>query len=93
MKTIPVEFIASGFRHKQVCREGNLAIYVRSKVGSTDCHFETIRIKSHNGFKIPGTEKMSDPSEYYPGPNSWGKDGFTLGSLKDAVDKMDSLKS
>lgn len=91
MKRLPTEFTESGFIHKQVYREGNLAVFIRKKVGSGRCHFEAVRIKSHNGFTFPGAEKATPPAEYYPNTKSWGVDGYTLPTLAESVAKLSAF--
>lgn len=57
MKPLDTTFTSNGFVHEQIERTGNFAIYRRFAVGGGQEHFETIRIRSHNGFKIPwGTD-------------------------------------
>lgn len=92
MNTLATEFTKLGWNHQQITRRDNIAIYKRWKEGGLDPHYEVIRVKSHNGFKIPGTDQMSDPAEYYPGENAWGKDGFTCMTWNEAMDKFVDLK-
>jgi hypothetical protein len=90
MKQIETKFTQKGWDMRQVQREGSFAIYERSKDGKNH-HYEVIRIKSHNGFPIPGTDETSEPAEYYPSDTSWGKDGFTIHDLGEARQKLQSL--
>lgn len=90
MRQLPTQFTESGFLHEQVVREENLAIYRRSK-GSTE-HYEVIRIRSHNGFPIPGTDKRAEPAEVYPRAEAWGIDAFTKPTMEDALRKMEEMR-
>lgn len=92
MKPLPLTFTANGFVHEQLQREGMLAIYRRFKQGGGQEHFEVVRIRSHNGFKIPGTNKVALPAETYPGNEKWGSDGFTYPAIEDARAKFEELK-
>ena len=90
MKRIETEFTQKGWSLRGLTRIDNIAIYERSKDGVAP-HYEVVRIKSHNGFQIPGTDQVSEPAEYYPSEKSWGVDGFTFNTTKDAYAKMDQL--
>lgn len=92
MKPLPQTFTANGFVHEQLVREGNYAIYRRFKQGGGQEHFEVVRIRSHNGFKIPGTNKVALPAETYPGNEKWGVDGFMCPTIELARAKFDELK-
>lgn len=91
MKILEKEFTSKGWIHQQITRSDNVAIYKRWKDGGLDPHYEVVKVKSHSGFKIPGTENMSEPSEYYPGENAWGRDGFTCSTWNEAMDKMQEI--
>lgn len=88
MKQLETEFTRLQWHHRQILREENIAIYERSKDGNL--HYEVIRIKSHNGFKLPSGE-VTSPAEYYPGDNAWGVDGFTLPNSVAARAKFEDL--
>lgn len=87
MKTIPHTFTKNGWHFRQIERIGNLAIFERFK-DAANSHFEVVKIRAHNGFKIPGTDTMAEPAEIYPSDNAWGRDGFTLPNLEEARQKM-----
>jgi hypothetical protein len=90
MKTLETTFKQKGWTHTQVQRQGNIAIFERQKEGVKP-HYEVVRIKSHNGFQIPGTDQRSEPAEYYPSENAWGVDGFTIHDLDEATAKMNTM--
>lgn len=87
MKKLETTFAQKGWTLNFIKRQDNIAIYERQKEG-VPSHFEVVRIKSHNGFQIPGTDQRSEPAEYYPSENSWGVDGFTLHTQGEAEVKM-----
>ncbi len=91
MKTLETTFTSSGFVHEQIVRDGNLAIYRRFKQVGGKEHFEVVRIRSHSGFKIPGTEKMAEPAEMYPSGEQWGLNGWTYPDRESAETKFQEL--
>jgi hypothetical protein len=92
MKTIPETFTKSGWHFRQIERRGEWAIFQRHACREdARIHYEVVRIRSHNGFKIPGTETMADPAEIYPSDNVWGRDGFTLPTITTAREKFEQL--
>ena len=83
MKKIESNFIRGGFNHKQIIRKGNVAIFERwPKRGTTDCHYEVVKISSHNGYNLGGS--YIDPAETYPGASLWGIQGWTCSTLEHA---------
>jgi hypothetical protein len=89
MKTLATHFKFDGFQHEQVVRRGMFAVYRRTK-GSTE-HYETIRIQSHNGYKIAGRDIPA--SETYPSSSSWGTLGWTYPDEETARAKMSRLEA
>jgi hypothetical protein len=93
MKMLETEFTRAGWNHQQITRHENTAIYKRWKDGGLDPHYEVIKIKAHKGFKVPGTEIITEPAEYYPSDSSWGTDGFTCHTFAEASEKFTELLS
>src|SRR5690348_14859316 len=89
MKPLVTEFESKGFIHSQIKREGDIALFKRTR--DKKDHYEVIRVKSHDGFKIPGTELFSDPAEYHPGDKAWGNDGWTYTNKCKAEEKFNEL--
>lgn len=75
MKTLPENFTTKGFEHRQLKRIGNIAIFERFQSKPEKCHYEVIRIQSHNGRTIAGN--FIPPAEFYPSTSQWGSNGFT----------------
>lgn len=91
MKIIETQFTSNGFTHKQIVREGDLAIYEKNKTdGQYKGGYEVVRIKRHNGYTIAGV--FCPPSEMYPSNSVWGVDGFTATSKQEAFSRMDKMK-
>jgi hypothetical protein len=91
MKTIPEQFTESGFTHRQLVREGRVAIFERQHANASLPHFEVVVIDSHNGYEIAGVQ--CPPAEMYPGAKQWGKKGWTFTDHSQAVDKFETLKA
>ena len=87
MKILEKEFISLGFTFKQVVRDGNYAVYTKTKPSHRELSYEVIRIRSHNGYTIAGN--YCPPSEMYPSSEKWGLDGFSPTNKKQAFEKMD----
>jgi hypothetical protein len=75
MLTLPKTIQIGENKLKQICREGNYAIY---KMINRDS-YEVIRIKKLNN------------TEYYPPSNSWSVDGFTCTSKEDAYERLEQM--
>ncbi len=87
-KILALEFTSKGFCFKQVWREGDLAIYEKSKGNYKG--FESIKIKRHDGYQLAGV--VIEPAEMYPPSESWGVLAFTSINLKTAHNYIDKLK-
>lgn len=90
MKTIKKEFVRSGFIHKQIKREGDVAIFYRTKPEYSNGHYEVIKISRHNGYKM-GTAYI-EAAETYPGASLWGLQGWTCRTLENAEEKYQEIK-
>jgi hypothetical protein len=88
-KVLPTEFKKKGFNYKQVKREGNRAIYLQTRVGTTLNNYEVIRIGKHNGYTMGGS--FIEAAETYPGSSLWGIMGWTCTSIEDANTRYDKL--
>ena len=89
MKKIEKVFIKAGFRHEQVKRKGQCAIYSRTQLGSSNVHYEVVRIGKHNGYKLGGS--YIEAAETYPGNSLWGIQGWTCTDLEAATDRFNNL--
>ena len=77
-KLLAKEFRRSGFKYRQLAREGNAAIYEQTRIGCPEpsVAYEVIRIRCRDGFLIGG--RFVEPAEVYPASELWGRDGFTF---------------
>ena len=90
MKTIKKDFVRCGFIHKQIKREGDVAIFFRTKPEYFNGHYEVIKISRHNGYKM-GTGYI-EAAETYPGASLWGLQGWTYLTLEKAEEKYQEIK-
>lgn len=90
MKILEENFISKGFEHKQIEREGDLAIYKRNRVGSDKFHYEVIVIKDHPAYTISGV--TIEAGETYPSATHFGVYGWSCPTLADAQIKFNKLK-
>jgi len=88
MRKLPKTFKQKGFNLSQIKREGNKAIYkkTRGKVIS----YEVIVVSSHNGYELGG--QKIDPAETYPSTSQWGLKGWTCTTVECAEKRYSTLK-
>ena len=72
-KLLKTEFESKGFKFKQIERNGDAAIYLKTKGNWKG--WEVIKISRHNGYTLGGS--IIEPSETYPSSSMWGQSGFT----------------
>ena len=82
MKKVKKQFTRCGFYHKQVMREGNVAIFERGPLNGDSTHYELVNISSHNGYKMGNS--YIEAAETYPGASLWGLQGWTYMTLGEA---------
>ena len=89
---LPTRFRTGGFEYRQIAREGNVAVYEQTWIGSPkrSVCYEVIRIRRRAGFQIGG--RFVEPAEVYPKSGAWGVDGFTLTDKDAAFAKMREIK-
>jgi len=89
MKTLETEFKSHGFNYKQVKRDGDVAIFLKTKLDHRTESYEVVRVKKYPTYTINGVEILEHES--LPGDESWGNDGFTYTSLDRAKEKFFAL--
>lgn len=90
MKTLPLEFKRDGFTHKQVVRDGNVAIYERTKPEHSQPHYEVVIIREHKA-RDTGNFKV-EAGEHYPSSEEWGIYGWTYGTLDLAKTRLAAVR-
>lgn len=71
-KPLRTEFIREGMTHRQIKREGNIAIF---QIGLVEPGFEVIVIRVAKPQKLPGGE-MAGWREVYPSTSEFGVKGW-----------------
>lgn len=89
MTPLAPTFRADGFDFEQVEREGDLAIYRKTK-GENQEGFELIVIQKRAEHTWPNGN-TTPPHEAYPSSESWGTSGFTFNALTDARHRLNAL--
>jgi len=90
MRKLPKTFKQKGFTLTQIKRDGNKAIFKKTKTGHALASYEVIVVSSHNGYELGGQKIES--AETYPSSSLWGIKGFTCTSLERAEVKYKTLK-
>jgi hypothetical protein len=91
MKSLPLKFVKKGFRHTQIKREDDVALYKRQSVENSKVfHFEVVIISSHNGTTIEGN--YIEPGELYPSSSQWGDKGWTCSTLELAENRFKEVQ-
>lgn len=91
MKPLETDFTRNGWHHRQIERQGLIALFRRTKDTSQAPHFEVIRIQEHATRVIAG--QSIPAAEGYPSDASWGSEGFTYGTESEARTKFSELVS
>jgi hypothetical protein len=89
MKKIEKIFNRCGFRHEQLQRNGDVAIFKRVQIGCSTSHYEVVRFCSHKGYKMGNS--YIESAETYPGSSLWGIRGWTYINIESARNKYGEL--
>jgi cellulose biosynthesis protein BcsQ len=89
MKTLPIEFEKSGWRHRQLKRCDHRALYKRMKDSSTAPHYEVFRVTVNKERVMGGT--VIPESEHYPSANDFGKIAWAYPTFELAIEKYKEL--
>ena len=87
MKPLETTYTRRGFTHRQIHREGDLAIFEQSKPGIT--RWEVFEVQRNPGRVIAGVATAA--SESPPGDAQWGRPGFTCVTREDAYRRFDRM--
>jgi hypothetical protein len=83
LQHIRKEFRRSGFKYRQIAREGAWAIYEQKWRTSDNVAYEVVRIR-------PGSGLLAG-RELYASSEKWGTDGFTLSDRDTAFKKLKQM--
>jgi hypothetical protein len=78
------------FTYTQIERQGMYAIYAQTHKEGGQTRFEVIRIRVRAEHTWPNGNTTPE-HEGYPGPSTWGVDGFTHATLEDAQQHLAHL--
>lgn len=94
-KPLETNFTLKGFRHTQLKREGDIAIFHKVAMEGPihpkafDAGFEVAVISRHDGYEIAGNH--FPPAEIYPSNEQWGTRGWSFQDLMHAEIKFEDL--
>lgn len=90
MKILPTTFTRSGWKFKQLAREGNIAVYEKVLGPEGLCYsLEVIKVRRRGRCVING--RVLEEAEVYPPSESWGREGWTVATKDRAFEKMAEL--
>lgn len=83
MKELDKTFKQKGFNFVQLKRDGNKALYQKTKKTiPTGKFYEVVLISSHNGYELGG--QYIEPAETYPSSSLWGTKGWSFNDIERA---------
>lgn len=92
MITLPIQFDRAGFKHTQIARKGDVAIFRRTSLKSGSKHFEVVLIRVElKTRRLPSGSTRKAGSESYPASSDWGRFGWTHKNQETAQAKFDEL--
>jgi hypothetical protein len=91
MKKIPTTFRKHGFNFKLLMREGDIALFRKTKLGLKFESFEVVVIQRHGTFTVEG--KQVAAGEHLPYSEQWGDAGWTYSDRLSAERKFHELRS
>lgn len=92
MQTIDLEFDLGNYRHTQIERHGDLAIYRQQHKEADVARFEVIRIRIERERVWPDGH-VTPEREAYPGSAQWGTYGWTCHTLAEAQTLLAELRA
>ena len=90
MKELAQTLQIGGFDLKQIKRDGNKAIYEKTKKNMKFISYEVIKIGSHTGYELGG--QRIEAAETYPSNSQWGRAGWTYNTIESAETHYKRLK-
>src|SRR3990167_7921761 len=85
-KPLQTEFKSRGFNFKQLARDGDSAVFSKTKDGWSHEAYEVIKVGRHNGYVLGGV--TIEPAETYPSSEQFGQFGFSYQSKERAFEKF-----
>ena len=89
MKKLPAVFRSGGFDFKLLARDGDIALFRKTKPRLRFESLEVVIIQRHETFKIEG--KLIPAGEHLPSSEQWGSKGWTFSDKTSAERKAEEL--
>lgn len=86
---LPLEFTAKNLNFKQVKRQNDVAIYLKTNPKTNFRAWEVFRVKRHNGYILGGNK--IEPAENYPGDSQFGLIAWECDSEERALKRFNEL--
>jgi len=83
MQPIALEFSEGHYVHRQIRREGMLAIYEQRHKDADVRRYEVVRLHIQRARTWPNGQTTPE-QEVYPSPSAWGSAGWTCFTLLEA---------
>lgn len=91
MELLPIEYKKYGYTHKQITREGDVAIYSQASEGSIEpIAYIVFIVQKQAASNIYGRDYP--PKEIVPGNSLWGNYGYTCRTIERANVRMEEFK-
>ena len=90
MEIFPATFRSDGFDFELLKRDGDIALFRKTKPGLGFESFEVVVIQRHETFEIEG--KLIPASEHLPRSEQWGIKGWTYSDRLSADRRFNQLK-
>ena len=90
MRTLPTQFRSDGFDFEQLAREGDIALFRKTKPEILTETFEVVVIQHYEERTI--AENLIEASEAMPPTSQWGKLGWSLQTRERAWEKFRELR-
>jgi hypothetical protein len=90
MKRLPTTFRSGGFSFKILRRDGDIALFRKTKPGLGFESFEVVVIQRHETFEIKG--KLIPAGEHLSRSEQWGIKGWTYSDRLSADRRFNQLK-
>jgi hypothetical protein len=79
------------FDFKLSAREGDIALFKKTKTGVAATFFEVVIVQRHSGYTI--ADKFIQPGEHMPSNEKWGTHGWSYSDSESAWKKFGELKA
>lgn len=92
MQPVDVTFDLGNYRHTQIARTGDIAVYRQEHKQALVSRYEVVRIREMPEHTWPNGA-VTPEHEYYPSASAWGREGWTCFTLEEAQALALSLRA